>query len=69
MALIEIAIYAFLFFLPSIVTYYRNPEEFWLALIINILLGFIAVGWFWAWYYALKDPVPPPSWKDDNSTG
>jgi hypothetical protein len=47
-----------LYFLPSIVAFARSKRDAVSILVVNLLLGWTAIGWVIALVWALKQDVP-----------
>jgi hypothetical protein len=47
-----------LYFLPSIIAFARSKRDAGSILILNLLLGWTAIGWVIALVWALKQDVP-----------
>ena len=47
-----------LYFLPAIIAYSRSKRDAGAILVLNIFLGWTAIGWIIALVWALKQDVP-----------
>lgn len=49
-----------LYFLPAIIAFARSKRDAVSILVLNLLLGWTAIGWVIALVWALKQDVPVP---------
>jgi hypothetical protein len=49
---------AILYFLPAIIAFARSKRDAGAILVLNLLLGWTAIGWVIALVWALKEDVP-----------
>lgn len=48
-----------LYLLPALLAFWRNAENRWLVLVVNVLFGASVLGWFLALYLATRKPKEP----------
>ncbi|ARX83501.1 superinfection immunity protein [Streptomyces alboflavus] len=48
-----------LYFLPALLAFWRDAENRWLVLVVNVLFGASVLGWFFALYLATRKPKVP----------
>ena len=50
--------FGILYFLPAIIAFARSKRDSGAILVLNLLLGWTAIGWIIALVWALKEDVP-----------
>ena len=46
-----------LYFLPAVLAFWRDAENRWLVLVVNVLFGASVLGWFFALYLLVMLPA------------
>jgi len=50
---------AWLYVLPFLIAFRRRHRHRWIILIVDLMFGASVVGWFWAFFWALRAPRVP----------